>query len=185
MYGSDVCAGVVRNRRSREYQITAGWKPEFQLMESRLHTPAQEPFVSKRCNYKPPTNTASSAGSAAPSAARHPARPRRGCGLGRAAPCRSAPAWHRLVRKGLGTSARGVERCDTNGKGLKRVWSGHAFSLAELAFSSRVFVSRGRDQQNQALKQGLMVVKAKLCWLFSFVHSLLSVSPHYRLAMTF
>jgi len=71
VYSSDVHAGAAQNGRSKEYQITAARKPEFQLIESQLTAPAQEPFVSKCCDHKHPANCQSSLHTQY-SVARHP-----------------------------------------------------------------------------------------------------------------
>lgn len=150
-------AGAARNCKSREYQITAGWKPAFQLIESQLYAPAQEPFVFYHCHYKPRTSHQSSAGGEVPSMARCLALPHR-CHLplGRLLRLQLRAEGH-LGSAGSRVTSSAHQCKKFRGeipRGLKRVWLGHVFSLVELAFSFRIFISRKQRSAETGTKEG-------------------------------
>lgn len=136
---------------------------------SQLYAPAQKPFVSKHCNYQPPANHQSSPAHTGPGMATHLTLPQK-CHLplGTAGSLVQLQGEVHLCSTGLlckviSMSVEEVQRWDTEGKDLKHVWFGLVFSLVELEFSFRIFISRSRHQQNQALKVEILLVSLVSC----------------------
>lgn len=134
-------AGAAQNGRSKEYQITAAWKPEFQLIGSQLTAPAQEPFVSKCCDHKPPANCQSSLHTQYP-LTRHPEL-HKDCN----SVSRSPRYWHISPRLKVRYKR-------------KKPQTGLLWANEYLPFSSSDFVpGEKQNQQNHTLQQGFIS-----CW---------------------
>lgn len=119
VYGSDVHAGAARNRRSKEYQITAAWKPAFQLIGSQLNAPAQN-LLSQNTVITNLLQTTRAPGLRVPSTA-----------LELQAGSRSSTQEEILAQPHkwvLGVSVQD-QRWDVRRKGLKLARSGHVNSL--------------------------------------------------------